>query len=218
MLKWLRTGAWPKLTDVLTAIRQELQSVQPIDTASIRWEKDADGMRAYYTGRMGGGEGLTVDEGGEGAEDGLSYNGYFTIKLKVEDGDSYVVVCDGATWDSESETSGDSLLHLNQENYWIPPRKSVDPISSSKYVVVYWNDATPGDPDAIPPVEPTDAVADIALLDSIPADTYTAMYRLIGRVIVDGSNIKIQQDHTTGVLYSTVFRLCVVEDAEQPIP
>ena len=67
MLKWLRTGAWPKLTDVLTAIRQELQSVQPIDTASIRWEKDAEGMRAYYTGRTGGGEGLAVDDGGESA-------------------------------------------------------------------------------------------------------------------------------------------------------
>ena len=63
MLKWLRTGAWPKFTDIIAAIRQELQSVQPIDTASIRWEKDAEGMRAYYTGRTGGGEGLTVDEG-----------------------------------------------------------------------------------------------------------------------------------------------------------
>ena len=67
MLRWLRTGAWPKFTDIIAAIRQELQSVQPIDTASIRWEKDAEGMRAYYTGRTGGGEGLTVDEGGESA-------------------------------------------------------------------------------------------------------------------------------------------------------
>ena len=63
MLKWLRTGAWSKLTDVLLQ-SVKLQSVQPIDTASIRWEKDAEGMRAY-TGRTGGGEGLTVDEGGE---------------------------------------------------------------------------------------------------------------------------------------------------------
>jgi hypothetical protein len=89
MLKWLRTGAWSKLTDVLTAIRQELQSVQPIDTASIRWEKDAEGMRAYYTGRTGGGEGLTVDEGGGEADD--EYKGKFKVgmigsKLYIYDG------------------------------------------------------------------------------------------------------------------------------------
>ena len=84
MLKWLRTGAWSKLTDVLTAIRQELQSVQPIDTASIRWEKDAEGMRAYYTGRTGGGEGLTVDEGGESAEDSCS--GIVNVCFDAEEG------------------------------------------------------------------------------------------------------------------------------------
>lgn len=91
MLKWLRTGEWPKLTDILAAIRQELQSVQPIDTASIRWEKDAEGMRAYYTGRTGGGEGLTVDEGGESAESDDGYKGKFKVgmigsKLYIYDG------------------------------------------------------------------------------------------------------------------------------------
>ena len=90
MLKWLRTGAWPKFTDILAAIRQELQSVQPIDTASIRWEKDAEGMRAYYTGRTGGGGGLTVDEGGESSE-AEEYEGKFKVgtiadKLYIYDG------------------------------------------------------------------------------------------------------------------------------------
>lgn len=218
MLKWLRTGNWPSLEKILSAIRQELQSVQPIDTASIRWEKDAEGMRAYYTGRTGGGESLTVDEGGESAEDGLSYNGYFTIKLKVVDGDSYVVVCDGATWDSESETSADSLLHINQVNMWVPCTIIDEKVSSSKYVVIQSIDEIPGDPDADPPIETIPATYGPILMDIVPNDTYSAIYRVIGRVIVDGDSITIQQDHTTGVLYALQFRLCDIETIEQPIP
>lgn len=84
MLKWLRTGNWPSLEKILSAIRQELQSVQPIDTASIRWEKDAEGMRAYYTGKMGGGESLTVDEGGDSGSGALEYEGPFALSFDSE--------------------------------------------------------------------------------------------------------------------------------------
>jgi hypothetical protein len=174
-------------------------------------------MRAYYTGRTGGGEGLTVDEGGESAKS-EGYNGFFTIKLKVVDGDSYVVVCDGATWDSESETSADSLLHINQVNMWVPCTIIDEKVSSSKYVVIQSIDEIPGDPDADPPIETIPATYGPVLMDNVPDDTYSAIYRVIGRVIVNGNSITVQQDHTTGVLYAFQFRLCDVETIEQPIP
>jgi hypothetical protein len=208
MLKWLRTGAWPKLTDVLTAIRQELQSVQPIDTASIRWEKDAEGMRAYYTGRTGGGEGLTVDEGGESAV-APSYNGYFTIKLKIIDGDTYAFVCDGATWNEENETSSNSPIYVNNRYYLIPVYKHPTPITESTSIAIHWKNAIPADKYATPPVAATPATASILFTNNpLPQDSPTEIYRQIGRILYSNGVANVIQDHTSGVMYAVVYAIC----------
>jgi len=136
MLKWLRTGAWSKLTDVLTAIRQELQSVQPIDTASIRWEKDAEGMRAYYTGRAGGGEGLTVDEGGGEADD--EYKGKFKVGMIG----SKLYIYDGAN--KENINAGTIIAGAT---YIAFPKTELALVDGDIYVILAWYpqvESTPG--------------------------------------------------------------------------
>ena len=157
MLKWLRTGAWPKLTDVLTAIRQELQSVQPIDTASIRWEKDAEGMKAYYTGRMGGGEGLTVDEGGESAE-AEEYAGPYALSFDSEK--QKLIVKAGFAWLNGSFVSVVAAeltpetgyvcvcATMNEYGVWSTPVLEFAVPSATAYPVGYC-DAT-----EVPPPEP----------------------------------------------------------------
>ena len=136
MLKWLRTGAWSKLTDVLTAIRQELQSVQPIDTASIRWEKDAEGMKAYYTGRTGGGEGLTVDEGGGEADD--EYKGKFKVGMIG----SKLYIYDGAN--KENSNAGTIIAGAT---YVAFPKTELLRVDGDIYVILAWYpqvESTPG--------------------------------------------------------------------------
>ena len=208
MLKWLRTGEWPRLTDILAAIRQELQSVQPIDTASIRWEKDAEGMKAYYTGMTGGGEGLTVDEGGESVEDG--YKGYFTIKLKIIDGDTYAFVCDGATWNEENETSSNSLIYVNNRYYLVPIYKHPTPITTNTSIAIHWKNAIPADAYATPPVAATPATASILFTNNpLPQDSPTEIYRQIGRIhCSNGVVTQVIQDHTSGVMYAVVYAIC----------
>lgn len=208
MLKWLRTGAWSKLTDVLTAIRQELQSVQPIDTASIRWEKDAEGMRAYYTGRTGGGESLTVDEGGTAATN--EYNGYFTIKLKTIDGNTYAFVCDGATWNEENETSSGSLIYVNNRYYIVPTYKHPTPITTSTSISIHWKNAIPADKYATPPVVAAPATVNVCFTNyPLPQDSPTEIYRRIGRIYCSNGRVtQVIQDHTSGVMYAVVYAIC----------
>ena len=158
MLKWLRTGAWSKLTDVLTAIRQELQSVQPIDTASIRWEKDAEGMRAYYTGRTGGGEGLTVDEGGDGGGEAEEYAGPYALSFDSEK--QKLIVRAGFAWLNGSFVSVAKVeltpvtgyicvcATMNEYGVWSTPVLEFAVPSATAYPVGYC-DAT-----EVPPPEP----------------------------------------------------------------
>ena len=58
---------------------------------------------------------------GVGTGGDSSYNGYFTIKLRtLEDGTQKIVVCDGATYDAEKGTSGESKARVNNKEFPIP--------------------------------------------------------------------------------------------------
>jgi len=136
MLKWLRTGAWPKLTDILTAIRQELQSVQPIDTASIRWEKDAEGMRAYYTGRTGGGTTETPEDGVGSSE--AEYKGKFKVGMIG----SKLYIYDGAN--KENINAGTIIAGAA---YVAFPKTELSLVDGDIYVILAWYpqvESTPG--------------------------------------------------------------------------
>ncbi len=62
----------------------------------------------------------------EEAAASAEYNGYFTLKdvsTRDEQGNITAVriaVCDGETWDAEHETSGDSYLRVNYNQYAVP--------------------------------------------------------------------------------------------------
>lgn len=135
MLKWLRTGNWPSLEKILSAIRQELQSVQPIDTASIRWEKDAEGMRAYYTGKMGGGMGGDGEDGDGQQPIDDDYNG----KFKVGKIDDKLYIYDGSNKDNAyagTIVAGSSGITF--------PKTELALVDGDVYVILKW---TPEDDD-----------------------------------------------------------------------
>lgn len=195
MLKWLRTGNWPSLEKILSAIRQELQSVQPIDTASIRWEKDAEGMRAYYTGRTGGGEGLTVDEGGE-SSDAEGYHGFFhIIDASTEEAGLQIKVVDG------TETLGNGRCGLFVSGIdAVYANEALLPVTTSSYVLF---NAT-----YTPLTGETPAYWTIwlSLSPAIPALTSSSFVAIIGYVAVEGGKISsIKQIYNDGVLYNNRY-------------
>jgi hypothetical protein len=153
------------------------------------------------------------DAPGGGGGGQSEYNGYFTLKLVQEGSNTRIYVCDGATWNEEERSSGPSLLHLNQRNFWI--ERGWAPVTKSQYVVVCWEDAVEEDDEADPPMALAEMRSYTTLMDSVPDDSYSAIYRIIGRVFVNGDEVTIQQDHTSGVLYATVFTECSTLDIEQ---
>lgn len=196
MLNWLRTGNWPSFEKILSAIRQELQSVQPIDTASIHWEKDQNGMRAYYTGKMGGGEGLTVDEGGEGGEAKDGYKGFFhIIDASTEEAGLQIKVVDG------TETLGNGRCGLFVSGIdAVYANEALLPVSTSSYVLF---NAT-----YTPLTGETPAYWTIwlSLSPAIPALTSSSFVAIIGYVAVEGEKISnIKQIYNDGVLYNNRY-------------
>lgn len=196
MLKWLRTGEWPKFTDIIAAIRQELQSVQPIDTASIRWEKDAEGMRAYYTGRTGGGEGLTVDEGADEGGEAEGYNGFFhIIDASTEEVGPQIKIIDGTGTLSSGQcglfVSGIDAIGVND---------ALLPISQSSYVI-FNATYTP-----LTGETPAYWTVWLSLSPAIPALTASSFVTIVGYVVVEGGKISnIKQIYNDGVLYNNRY-------------
>ena len=47
MLKWLKKKVYSSLSEVLGAIYKELDSLQPIDTDTVKWTKGLNGMKAH---------------------------------------------------------------------------------------------------------------------------------------------------------------------------
>lgn len=47
MLKWLTKKVYNSLTDVLAAVYKELDSLQPVDTDTVKWTKGLTGMKAH---------------------------------------------------------------------------------------------------------------------------------------------------------------------------
>lgn len=115
MLIWLKAGAWREgVSELFKAIRMELQSLQPQDSSTIKWNKTSSGMTAHVVDTPVGAGGVkriapTEDAVGGGA----GYNGYFKI-VDVSDEDGLKVqVVDGFGWD------GAGIALINDVQYTI---------------------------------------------------------------------------------------------------
>lgn len=115
-LKFFNKDTYESLGEAFKAIKQELLSLCPKDSSSVRWQRGMDGMSATVKAGQS-----AAEEGGDAPEEFTSqpsgYNGYFTIKdvsTYNEDGtvkEYRVAVCDGETWDATTEKSGDSIAY-----------------------------------------------------------------------------------------------------------
>ena len=47
MLKWLTKKVYNSLSEVLGAVYKELDSLQPVDTDTVKWTKSLNGMKAH---------------------------------------------------------------------------------------------------------------------------------------------------------------------------
>lgn len=117
-LKYFNKDSYDSLGDALTAIRQELRSLCPKDSANVKWKRGADGMSISLGTQQAGSsaESVIADE----VTSSSKYNGYFTLKdvsTYNEDGtvrEYRVAVCDGESWDAETEKS--ALMGLDYGN------------------------------------------------------------------------------------------------------
>ena len=116
MLKWFNKQKYSGLGEVLSSIRQELKSLQPSDSSDIVWSKNANGMIAKFRGNNAT---ATQNELEESTSQPSGYNGYFTLKdvsTYNEDGtvkEYRVAVCDGETWNPQTETSLSMPVYVN---------------------------------------------------------------------------------------------------------
>lgn len=149
--------------------------------------------------------------GGEAIQP-YSYSSYFTMVLvttPVEDVSiTMLYICDGATWNPETETSGNSIAYINNINFSIPLYvvDATTLFTGSGLFAMDTKLCLKFTYDSVNKVF-TPSFQKFLYSESIPSDTDTILYYLIGRVIrkgqtIDGSTVysySLSQDHLTGV-------------------
>lgn len=115
-----------------------------------------------------------------------SYNGYFTLKdvsTYNEDGsvkEYRVAVCDGETWDAETETSGPMLLRVNYTTISVPCCILSD-FEQGQYIYLVYTNSTRRITFQVSGIE---------------SDNFDVYYYLIGEFSKEGSII---QRHKSGI-------------------
>lgn len=118
-LRWFNKNKYTSLGDVLGAIKKELEALQPSDSSTVKWDKTSTGISASIIGSTGASADNTSDEETSVRSVPLAYDGYFTIKqLEQTEEDRKndqirAIVCDGKTWDDDTQTSSNSYARIN---------------------------------------------------------------------------------------------------------
>ncbi len=137
----------------------------------------------------------SVSPGGSSWE----YNSYFKIidASITSNGvtTNAVKIVDGATYNSSSGTSGNSVCKVNNSIKNIALWSSSAIVSNSIFAIKY--------------TSTSNTVEIVALTTSLPSDTSSICYYQIGRAIIDEeSKMTIQQDHITGIAQIFWFNTC----------
>ena len=168
------------VVNAINAIIDHLNSTRLVAGSGIKIDHYPSGLviSALPQGYTGGG-------GGGGAA--ASYNGYFTLKdvsTYNEDGsvnENRVAVCDGETWDAETEKSGDSLLRVNYSTVAVPVT-IVDIQSDDRlYISLRYTVSS--------------KEVSVVATTQVPADSFAEFFYLIGEI----HRNKLTQRHTAGI-------------------
>lgn len=132
---------------------------------------------------------------------GTAYNSYFKIiNASTTDAEGNVSnkikIVDGATYNSETGLSGDSVCKVNNMVFNVPT--FLADITESTIFVLQFTAET----------DETPATVEIIAVDCLPPDTAQNAYYQIGRVYLTNGSIKIQQDHTAGIAQIYWYLLC----------
>lgn len=129
------------------------------------------------------------------------YNSYFklvdTSETVGETTTLYISIVDGATWDADAETSGDSVARVNNVTYNVDKWES-SALTSTKMFYLHWT----------APVGETPASMEIVAGTSLPSDTASDLYYLLGRAIITDGAMTIVQEHDDGVAILWWFLTC----------
>ena len=80
MLKWLTKKVYSSLSEVLGAVYKELDSLQPVDTDTVKWTKSLNGMKAHAVVQSSPVAMNQVQEDSVQAE----YRGWFKVSIVGE--------------------------------------------------------------------------------------------------------------------------------------
>jgi hypothetical protein len=196
-LKHFIKDKYESLGEALLDIRNELQRLQPVDSGSIAWEQTATGMSAHIgDGGMGGSmpTEASSDEGAASISGVSAYNGYFKIvDMTTTDENGVTVykvgVVDGATYNAETGTSGDSVVRVNGHQALVPATVFEPDETDTQYFIL---------------LEYTWATDDVCLVqyDSLPEQDDAILYLQIGRYFITDGTLKIEQWATESGAYA----------------
>jgi len=185
MLIWLKAGAWREgVSELFKAIRMELQSLQPQDSSTIKWNKTSSGMTAHVVDTpvgAGGAKRIAPTEDAVGGGD-ASYKGYFAV---VDDSDLSgetpiyrVKVIDSAS-ENEYSTYYFDYKPFNVNNITLP-------ITGSCSIVLHVT--TPVDTSSNP-------TAEMVALETVPASDEDNIYYVLAEVALTEGIMTIKQRH-----------------------
>lgn len=210
-IKAVITGITPAKVSIKDTAHQYAKPTPGSSTGALE-SCEAGTARIIYSPGKTGQQWCILQLGAGGAGD-EAYNGYFKI-VNVSTTDSSgnvsnkIKIVDGATYSTESGTSGKSVCKVNNAVFQVDVF-SADVSVGKTYCLKYT--AATEEAGGIPAAS---AKVEIVELDEMPSDDKQTAYYQIGRTIVSGGSMKIQQDHKAGVAQIFWYLICSEDENE----
>ena len=200
-LKFFKRGNYTGVTEALTLIRQEFESLWSKVDNQRRPEESSVAEQQSYVPQISTGS--------------TSYNGYFTIKLteNVDDSIWLIEVVDGATYDEIQHTSGKSPCMVNNTQYAVDYASVALTSVQWLYVIIEFKRTYIGETGHTSPECNILFETTLDLSGTIDRARY-----LVGRIIpvtyAGSVSMVVDQTHTTGVPQLLWFSDCVPIESE----
>ena len=208
LLKWFNKDNYATLGEVLSVIRKELQALQPKDSSDIVWNLSEDGLSAQLRSSNVGNQG-TSEEGETvytPTDTSNEYNGMHKLVLITDNSNPEapiykVCVCDGATYNPNTQTSGSSRVEVNNVSFDLDA-EVFELHEKTAYIYVKFTAGT----------QDSQAHVTYHSGDDLQINTDTEIVYLIGRAVFKDGAFTVQQDHTgaatNGVIHIAWGTIC----------
>jgi hypothetical protein len=195
MLKHFNKPTYTSLGTALTDIRKELESLQPKDSSDIVWSHTNTGMSASVRiNRSGNGMPTesTTEENTVQTTSDTGYNSYFKIVDMTETVNN-TTMYKFAVKDGAGRTY--NRCKVNNKVFDIPHYTS-ETVTQTVLIALRFSSAENG------------VTIQVRKELELPDDTSEHSWYQLGMFIIDNNDIRVQQDHLTGVAQMFWYDIC----------